>query len=152
MNFSLIFASIRFNDHHYYIRNIRMHCHGKSGMYGWTVEKKMLNCLHRFTREWKLIEQFKTVCTKTLETLTRSHLSTQREWNSWEQGRTRRICRGSNSHIQTTHDVWSPENHNRNWKFKYWFQTVMLLDKTHQSVQGSFLEAGEATYQYEFQH
>lgn len=46
----------------------------------------------------------------TLVTLTRSHLSTHREWNSWEQGSTRRICRGSKSHIHTTHDVWSPVN------------------------------------------
>ena len=39
--------------------------------------------------------------------LTLSHLSTHFAWNSWEQGKTRRSCLASKSHMHTTQEVWS---------------------------------------------
>lgn len=66
------------------------------------------------TMNWKAINMMKsswlaTSMRKREKKLTRSHLSTHLAWNSWEQGNTRSVWRGSKSQIQMTHDVWSPE-------------------------------------------
>lgn len=131
--------------------NIRKHCHGKSDRYDLTKDKgekssiQSYNCVHinrnyylmksnycmLYVRwGWKLRDQKLINILRLL--LTRSHLSTQREWNSWEHGSTRSTWRISKSHMHTTHDVWSPTEirTNRTGKnSKHWQKIFNFINK-----------------------
>lgn len=61
--------------------------------------------------------------------LTRSHLSTQREWNSWEHGSTRSTWRISKSHMHTTQDVWSPMDTPGKWSSEQLTKLIYFLNK-----------------------
>lgn len=88
-------SSWRFSDLRWRNQSSQMHYHGK-----WDTS---------YSTVWKMDEiQFTIKFSQFSKTLTLSHLSTHFEWNSWEQGNTRSVCRASKSHIQTTHVVWSP--------------------------------------------